>query len=185
MIAVLFAEGFEEVEALAPVDVLRRAGLTVVMIGVGGTEIAGSHGIMVKMDEAIERLPAEELEALVLPGGKKGTENLEASKAVQELIDRCAVRGILIGAICAAPSILAHKGLLNGREATVFPTFQKDLAEGGAKLSEGYVCRDGNFITARGMGVSTQFGLKIAEALVSRERAGEIEKSIQSAVSIF
>lgn len=179
MVIVLFAEGFEEVEALAPVDLLRRAGLQVVMAGVGGREITGSHGIRTVMDKTVDEVKPEETDALVLPGGLPGTLHLEASPAVQALIDSCAARGKIVGAICAAPSILAHKGLLKGRSATAFPNFQKDLEEGGALLSEEYVCRDGNFITARGMGVATQFGLKLAEVLVSPEKAAEIRAGIQ------
>lgn len=179
MVVILFAEGFEEVEALAPVDILRRAGLEVVMTGVGAREITGSHGIRAAMDAEVSEIVPENVEALVLPGGLPGTLNLEKSQAVQKLLDHCAEHRKLVGAICAAPSILAHKGLLAGREATAFPNFQKDLAEGGAKLSERYVCRDGNFITARGMGVATQFGLELAAALVSREKAEEIRSSIQ------
>ncbi len=179
MIAILFAEGFEEVEALAPVDLLRRAGLSVVMAGVGGKEITGSHGVTVKMDREVQELDPEELEALVLPGGLPGTLNLEGSQAVQALLERCAAREKTIGAICAAPSVLAHKGLLKNREATAFPNFQKDLEDGGASLGERYVCEDGNFITARGMGVATEFGLKLAERLASPEKAAEIRASIQ------
>ncbi len=179
MIAILFAEGFEEVEGLAPVDVLRRAGAETVLVGVGGREIAGSHGIKAAMDAEISEIDPESVDALVLPGGLPGTVNLENSPAVQALLDSCVKRGKIVGAICAAPSILAHKGLLKGREATAFPKFQKDLTEGGAKLSESYVCQDGNFITARGMGVAVQFGLKLAEVLVSREKAEEIKASIQ------
>lgn len=179
MIVVLFAEGFEEVEALAPVDILRRAGLSVVMAGVGGKEITGSHGITVKMDAEAGEIDPEEVEALVLPGGLPGTLNLEGSQAVQGLLEHCAARGKTIGAICAAPSVLAHKGLLENREATAFPKFQEDLREGGATLSERYVCEDGSFITARGMGVATEFGLKLAERLASPEKAAEIRASIQ------
>ncbi len=179
MIAVLFAEGFEEVEALAPVDLLRRAGLSVVMAGVGGIEITGSHGITVKMDQEAEKIDPAELEALVLPGGLPGTLNLEKSQVVQGLLEHCAANGKVIGAICAAPSVLAHKGLLKNREATAFPNFQKDLQEGGAVLSESFVCEDSNFITGRGMGVATQFGLKLVERLVSPEKAAEIQASIQ------
>ncbi len=179
MIAVLFAEGFEEVEALAPVDVMRRAGLDVTLAGVAGKEVTGSHGIRVGMDALAEDLDPDKLEALVLPGGGKGTENLEKSPVVQGLIDACTKKGKLIAAICAAPSILAHKGLLEGKEATAFPNFQDALADGGAELSESYVCLDGSFLTARGMGVSTQFGLKLVETLVSREKAREIRSGIQ------
>ncbi|MFQ6828546.1 MAG: DJ-1/PfpI family protein, partial [Acutalibacter sp.] len=114
-----------------------------------------------------------------LPGGLPGTHNLEASPAVQRCIDSCVAQGKLVAAICAAPSILAHKGLLAGKNATAFPSFQKDLQEGGALLSESYVVRDGQFLTARGMGVATQFGLALVEALVSPEKAADIRASIQ------
>lgn len=179
MVVVLFAEGFEEIEALTPVDLMRRAGLQVAMAGVGGMEITGSHGIVVRMDLRAEDVDREDLEAVVLPGGLPGTLNLERSEAVQSLLDHCAEQEKWIAAICAAPSILAHKGLLRGREATAFPKFQKDVEEGGGRLSEGFVCRDGRYLTARGMGVSTQFGLKLVEVLVSPEKAEELRQSIQ------
>ena len=179
MIAVLFATGFEEVEALAPVDLLRRAGLSVVMAGVDGETVTGSHGICVKMDAKIEGINKEDVEAVVLPGGLPGTLNLEKSQAVQDLITHCTEQGKLVAAICAAPSILAHRGLLRGKTAISFPDFHKDLTEGGAVLSESYVCEDGNFITARGMGVATQFGLKLVERLVSPEKAAELRGKIQ------
>lgn len=180
MVYVFLAEGFELVEALAPVDVLRRAGAEVKLVGVSGREVTASNGVTVKADLPAEEMAREGLEAIVLPGGLPGTLNLEKSPLVQEAVDWCAAQGRLIGAICAAPSILAHKGLLQGREATSFPSFQKDLEEGGAKLSESYVCRDGQFITGRGMGVSTEFGLKLAEALTSAQKAEEIRTSIQT-----
>jgi len=180
MVYEFLAEGFELVEAMAPVDVLRRAGVEVKLVGVTGREVAASNGVVVKADVAAEEISREGLVAIVLPGGKLGTQNLEKSPAVQEAVDWCAAEGKLIGAICAAPSILAHKGLLKGREATAFPTFQLDLTEGGARLSGDYVCRDGQFVTGRGMGVSTEFGLKLVEALVSAEKAGEIRASIQT-----
>lgn len=179
MIAVLLANGFEEVEALAPVDMMRRAGLTVEMLGVGGESVTGSHGITVKVDGKIEELDMETVDAMVLPGGLPGTLNLEQSPAVQALLTHCVERGKLVAAICAAPSILAHRGLLENRVATAFPNFQKDLVEGGARLGEAYVCEDGNFITARGMGVATQFGLKLVERLVSPEKAADIQAGIQ------
>lgn len=175
MVVVFLAEGFEEVEALAPVDVMRRAGLTVKLAGVTGERVTGSHGICVQTDLAAEEVDVSALEAMVLPG----THNLEASPAVQGCIDSCVEQGKLVAAICAAPSILAHKGLLAGKNATAFPSFQKDLQEGGALLSESYVVRDGQFLTARGMGVATQFGLALAAALVSEEKAAEIRASIQ------
>lgn len=179
MVVVFLAEGFEEVEALAPVDVMRRAGLAVKLVGVTGREVTGSHGICVQTDMDAQEVDATLLEAMVLPGGLPGTHNLEASPAVQRCIDSCVAQGKLVASICAAPSILAHKGLLAGKNATAFPSFQKDLQEGGALLSESYVVRDGQFLTARGMGVATQFGLALAEALVSPEKAADIRASIQ------
>lgn len=181
MVYVFLAEGFELVEAMAPVDLLRRAGVEVKLAGVGGQLVRASNGVAVQADIPAGEATREGLEAIVLPGGLPGTLNLEKSAIVQGMIDYCAAEGKLIGAICAAPSILAHKGLLQGREATAFPSFQPDLEAGGARLSEKYVCQDGRFITGRGMGVSIEFGLALVQALVSAEKAAEIRASIQMA----
>ncbi len=181
MVLVYLANGCEEVEALAPVDIMRRAGLDVRLAGVGGLEITGSHGIKITADITDEdaRALLDEADAIVLPGGKLGTENLEGSELVKEAIDHFNKADKLIAAICAAPSILAHRGLLKGKEATVYPTFEEALISGGAKLSKKYVVQDGNILTGRGMGVSTQFGLKLAEILVSKKEAERIRESIQ------
>ena len=179
MVYVLLAEGFELVEAMAPVDILRRAKAEVKTVGVTGKTVKSSNGVPVTADIGIAEAVTEGLDCIVLPGGLPGTTNLEASEKVQGLIDFCAGEGKLIGAICAAPSILAHKRLLNGREATAFPSFQKDVKAGGGRLSEQFVVRDGQFITARGMGVSTRFGLELAAALASPGTAAEIKAGIQ------
>lgn len=179
MVYVFLAEGFELVEAMAPVDILRRAKVEVKTVGVTGKVVAASNGVPVTADIEISEAVKDGLDCIVLPGGLPGTLNLEKSAQVQDFIDFSAGNGKLIGAICAAPSILAHKGLLQGREATAYPSFQKDLTQGGARLSESYVVSDGIFITGRGMGVSTQFGLKLAEALVGPEAANEIKSGIQ------
>lgn len=180
MIYVFLATGFELVEALAPVDILRRAGAQVKLVGVDGPAVTASNGVTVQADLPIAQITYEGLEAVVLPGGLPGTLNLEKSPAVQAAVDHCVEKGKVVGAICAAPSILAHKGLLAGREATAFPRFQPDLEAGGARLSEKYVCQDGPFITGRGMGVSTEFGLALAAALVSPEEASRVRASIQA-----
>lgn len=177
MVYVFLAEGFEEVEALTPVDILRRAGLEVVTVGVGGRQITGSHGIVVVADICDGALSDELPEAMVLPGGQPGTTHLEQSETVQRLLKRCVQADVWIGAICAAPSILGHQGFLQGKEATAFPSFQKELED--ARLCPDYVCRDGHILTARGMGVSTQFGLWLVEALRGREKALEIANAIQ------
>ncbi len=177
MVYVFLAEGFEEVEALAPVDLLRRAGVNVITAGVGSKQVTGSHGITIEADTVAQNLDIQGLEAIVLPGGLPGTLNLEASQEVSAMVDHCARQGVLIAAICAAPSILGHKGLLKGKEATAAPSFQKELE--GAALSDDYVCLSGNILTGRGMGVATQFGLRLVELLVSREKAQELENAIQ------
>lgn len=178
MIYVFLAEGFEEIEALTPVDVLRRAGLKVTIAGVGSKEITGSHGITVLCDEQAESLtPSPDLEAIILPGGMPGTLNLEKSQKVNEFIDYAYSHEKYLCAICAAPSVLGHKNILNGKNAICFPGFEKDLF--GANISSEYVVKDGNIITARGMGVSLQFGLKIAEQFIGKEKAEAIKSSVQ------
>ena len=176
MVVVFLAEGFEEVEALAPVDVMRRAGLAVKLAGVTGREVTGSHGICVQTDMAAQEVDASLLEAMVLPGGLPGTHNLEASPAVQRCIDSCVAQGKLVAAICAAPSILGHLGLLKGRRATAFPSFRDQLV--GAILTEGDVVRDGPFLTAPGLGAAIPFALALVETLVGPAAAKDTAERI-------
>lgn len=178
MIYVFLAPGFEEIEALATVDVLRRAELDVLTVGVGENFVIGSHQIPVAADIGESDLVLDEkLEAVILPGGMPGTLNLEKSAVVQKAIDWAVKNGKLVCAICAAPSILGHKGLLNGKNATCFPGFEKELT--GAVISDKYVCRDGNIITARGMGSSIEFSLQIAELLSGTQNSEKIRASLQ------
>ncbi len=178
MIYVFLAPGFEEIEALAVVDVLRRAELEVLTVGVGEDFVIGSHQIPVACDIAEKNLILDEkVEAIVLPGGMPGTLNLEKSEAVQKAIDWAIKNDKLVCAICAAPSILGHKGLLDGKSATCFPGFEDELF--GADISKDYVVKDGNIITARGMGSAIEFGLQIAEVLTSKENAQKIRASLQ------
>lgn len=178
MVYLFLADGFEIIEALAPVDMLRRAKIEVKTVGVTGEYVASSCGVVVKSDISLSNVEIENANAIILPGGMPGTVNLENNQTVQSCIDYCADRNILICAICAAPSILGHKNLLNGKEATAYPGFENEL--NGAKLSEKLVVRDGNFITARGAGVATEFGLKIVSALKDEETALSVKRTIQS-----
>lgn len=177
MIAVFLAEGFEETEALTTVDVLRRAGFKVATIGVGSTTITGSHGIQVTADRAENDWREDELEGVVLPGGMPGTRNLEKSAAVQRALDYAAGHDLLIGAICAAPSVLGHKGLLKGRQAVCFPGFEEELE--GAILQDALVATDGRYVTAKGMGVTIPFALAIVSLLHSSEEAAKLEQTLQ------
>lgn len=177
MIYVFLANGFEEIEALTPVDLLRRAGKKVVTVGVGDSIIVGSHGIPVVADIiAQEAALTDELEMIVLPGGMPGTLNLEKSEYVQSAIDYCMENNITIGAICAAPSILGHKGLLRGKTAVCYEGFETQLD--GAEIGAGSVAADGNIITARGAGVAVQFALALVERAVSKEESDRQFKAI-------
>lgn len=176
MIYLFLANGFEEVEALAPLDILRRAGKTVQTVGIGGTEIRGAHGITVSADIAEDELSPENIEAVILPGGMPGARNLDASAAVAATLaaaDKC---GAYLCAICAAPMVLGHLGYLDGYSATSYPGFESELR--GAEVSKKRVVHDRRRITAAGMGVAVEFGLTIAAALCGDETAAEIRRGI-------
>ena len=178
MIYVFLANGFEEIEALAPVDILRRAKADVKTVGVTGKEVTSSRGVIVKTDITADELTLDDnLEMIVLPGGMPGTLNLEASDKVQSAVDFCWQNDRYIAAICAAPSILGHKGLLKGKTATSFPKFNGDLE--GANVVDELVAVDGKFITAKGAGASIEFGLTLAQLIVSRETSDSIKASMQ------
>ena len=178
MIYVFFANGFEEVEAVARWICSAAPSWRCCTVGVGGVKVAGAHGIVMDCDLADTQAHADEvLEAVVLPGGMPGTLNLEKSQVVQQFIDYAVAHGKLVSAICAAPSILGHKGLLEGKEATCFPGMEQELY--GAKLSDRFVCRDGQFITGRGAGVAIDFGLAIAAEFAGQAKADAIRASLQ------
>jgi 4-methyl-5(b-hydroxyethyl)-thiazole monophosphate biosynthesis len=178
MVYVFLATGFEELEALAPIDLLRRAGLNVVTVGVGSNEIVASHGVTFKTDINAEQIKlCDELQMVVLPGGMPGSDNLENSPEVQAAVDYCSENNKYVGAICAAPKILGHKGLLAGRYCTCFPGYESELTH--AVPNGQSVVVDGNFITAKGAGVSIQFGLKLVEVLLSKEKATALGVSLQ------
>jgi 4-methyl-5(b-hydroxyethyl)-thiazole monophosphate biosynthesis len=168
---VFLADGFEEIEALTPVDLLRRAEIRVVTVGVTGPVATGAHGIGVQADMPAEgfALPADAA-MVVLPGGGKGAENLAASPVVARALAAAAQRGIYIAAICAAPGILQAAGLLKGRRATIFPTMRGELT-GDTIPSGGAVEVDGNIITGRSMGVALQFANALVAALAGPEAA--------------
>lgn len=182
MVYMFLADGFEEVEALCPLDLLRRAGVSIMTVGVGEKVVRGAHGIETIADittfEAEKLLAKNPAEMVILPGGMPGTLNLQKDKTVLAFIDSAAKNGGILAAICAAPSILGSLGLLKGREAICFPGFEDKLE--GAKISDRKIVRDGNIITAKGMGVAFGFGLALVEALVSKEKADELRASTQA-----
>ena len=178
MIYLFLAEGFEETEAIAPLDILRRAELEVATVGVGRKTVTGSHGIPVPADVMdCEIMPDENCTAVILPGGMPGTLNLEKNATVQAFIDYAAAHNLVIGAICAAPSILGYKGLLNGKSAVCYDGFETQLF--GATVLKERVCRDGNIITAVGAGAAMEFGLALTEVLAGEDAAQKIKDSMK------
>lgn len=178
MIYVFLADGFEEVEALTPVDMLRRAGAQVMTVGVSGKTVTSSHKVPVTADITKSEISLDSsLELIVLPGGMPGSNNLEADETVQNAIDYAVSNGKYVSAICAAPKILGHKGLLKGRKATCFPGFEEDLI--GAELTGLPAVTDGKFITGKGAGAAFAFGAELIKALYGADKADEICKKMQ------
>jgi len=178
MVYLFLADGFEEIEAITPVDLLRRAGVQILTAGIGKKEITGRSNIKITADiEASEIMLNDDLEMIILPGGMPGVDNLYASDKVREAVLFAAEQGIFIAAICAAPSILGKLNLLMGKKATCYPGFEKFLE--GAEISTDSVVVDGKFITAKGAGVSLQFGLKLVEVLFGADVASKMSKSLQ------
>lgn len=178
MIYAFLANGFEETEAIAPIDILRRCGKELLTVGVGGKNAVSSHNIKIECDITESEIQLNgDLELIILPGGLKGTENLDNSKAVSEAIDFCVANNRYIAAICAAPAVLlGRRGLLDGKNAVCYRGFEGDMK--GALISSAPAVADGYFITGKGAGVSVEFGLKIAEVLISPEKAAEIADKI-------
>ena len=177
MVYVFLAEGFEEIEALAPVDILRRGEIEVKTVGVGSKNITGSHGITVTCDLTEEDIKLEDIQAVILPGGMPGTVNLQKSGAVGSAIEYAYKNGKIIGAICAAPSVIGRKGILNGKNATCFPGFEQYLT--GAQILDLPVVRDGNIITAIGAGAALEFGFCLLEALTSKSAASSLRRTMK------
>lgn len=173
MVAILLAEGFEELETTAPIDILLRAGTALKTVGVTGSTVKSKHGISVQTDLTLEQLDAEKLSMLILPGGP-GAKILRESDAVDKLVRSCAQRNIYLAAICAAPSVLAVKELLKGRKASCHPSVEQVLKEEGAILSHMPVTIDGKIITSRGAGTALPFALALCTALKGKDKTKEI-----------
>ena len=177
MVYLFLANGFEEVEALAPLDILRRAGVEVTTVGVGGDMIRGAHGITVQADMPDTMFADADPDMIVLPGGMPGSKNLDESRIVDMALKAAARHDAYLAAICAAPMVLGHRGLLAGKRATCYPGFETELT--GATVATEKVVTDGKIITAAGMGVAVEFGLALVTALKGREVAEGIRAAIQ------
>jgi 4-methyl-5(b-hydroxyethyl)-thiazole monophosphate biosynthesis len=168
---VLLAEGFEEIEAVTPIDILRRAEVETEVVGLDATEVTGAHGITFQADRVLNE--TEQADAIILPGGLPGAENLAASETLAAILKAQTEAGRIVAAICAAPAyVLAPLGLLDGREATCFPACQERLA-GHANYVEKPVVQAENIITSRGPGTAMAFGIALVQELVDFETADE------------
>ncbi len=176
-IAVFFGTGYEEIEALTVVDILRRAGETVEMVSITDeTKVTGSHDITVSMDKTLSAVDFDSVDLLVLPGGMPGTKNLEACEVLMAQVDDFVAKGKIVAAICAAPSILGHRGHLKGKKACSYPSMESHLE--GAEVLQIPAVTDGNIITGRGMGAAIAFGLAILEKLQDKDAADKMADAV-------
>ncbi len=177
MIYVFLADGFEEIEAVTTIDILRRAELDVKIVGVGSKNVTGSHHITIMADITDKEATANGLEMIVLPGGMPGALHLEKSEYVKDIIKLCDTYDLYIAAICAAPSILGRMGLCKGKSITCYPGFETQLPD--SNYTGDGVTVDGNYITGKGPGVAIDFSLKLVEILLGKERAKILGDSLQ------
>lgn len=178
MIYMFLADGFEEIEALCPLDILRRAGLEVTTVGVGNKDvIVGTHGIVVHADIPDVMYRDSNPDMIILPGGMPGASNLDNSRVADCALRAAERHGSPMAAICAAPMVLGKRGLLRGKRAVCFPGFEQFLD--GAEISDtDTVVRDGNIITAKGMGAAFDFGLELVRYLIDDKTAQNIKNSV-------
>ena len=176
-LAIFLADGFEEIEGLTVVDICRRCRLTIDTVSIKDTkEVISSHGIPLQTDLLLSELDFDAYDILILPGGLKGTNNLEACEPLKEAVRDFVAKDKYIAAICAAPSIFGHMGLLQGKKATSYPTFESHLE--GAEVTGAGVTRDGRIITGRSMAYSVPFALTIAEIFAGKETAEKVASDI-------
>lgn len=176
MVYMFLANGFEEIEALCPLDLLRRAGVQVTTVGIGGEEITGAHGITVRADIPDTMYRDSTPEMVILPGGMPGTKHLDASRTVEQALRAAAKTNAYLAAICAAPMVLGKRGYLNGKRAICFPGFEEFLE--GATVADERVVTDGRIITGAGMGVALEFGLALVSALKGKSVADELRRAV-------
>jgi len=176
-IFVFLAEGFEEIEALTPVDVLRRAGLSVQTVSVMDEQIvAGAHGVPVLADKMFAEINPEDAEMILLPGGLPGATNLDAHEGLGQMIQDFAKEEKSLAAICAAPLVFGNRGLLQGKKATCYPGFETYLQ--GAEYTASLVEKDGNFITGKGPGAAMEFAFAIVEKYCGIDKVNELKQGM-------
>jgi len=174
---VLFAEGSEELEAVTVVNILRRAGVSVTLAGLHAGALRGSRGVTILPDSTLDQALAHDYDMVVLPGGQPGTNNLKADARVLKLVQQMAQQGKYVAAICAAPSVLAAAGLLDGKRATSFPGALDAFAQ--VQQQHAALAEDGKLITSRGPGTAMDFALTLVERLAGASKRAEVEAGLQ------
>ena len=178
MVIVLFADGFEEIEALATVDILRRGGVEVQMASIQEDKwVSGAHGIRVEADVMAEKVDLQSVEAVILPGGGTGTENLKHSAWVEKTLRWAQEKGLYLCAICAAPSVLGKYGYLKGKKAICYDGFEEQLT--GAEITDRAVVTDGKVITSKGAGTAHLFAFEILKHLKGEDVAQQVKDSMK------
>ena len=173
---VFLASGFEEIEALTVVDVLRRAGVDVTVAGLTPNVTEGKHGVKIVPDKSIDDVKVEDFDAVVVPGGNPGYKNLRKDPRVIAMVKKAFNSNKLVAAICAGPTVLSDAGIVEGKACTVYPGMDKELEAGGGKPKHDIVVVDGNVITSRGPATALPFALKLAEKLAGKQVAEAVSK---------
>ena len=170
------ASGFEEIEAVTNIDVLRRASIEVVTISLNSLDVKGDHGIPIIADQRIDQIEIDDFDAIVLPGGMPGAGNLRDNQKILDFVRKINEEGGLVAAVCAAPIVLEAAGILEGKNATSYPGFGEEMPS--CNYKEERVVKDGNIITARGPGVALEFALEIVKYLKSESDAEELREAM-------
>jgi len=173
---VFLATGFEEIETVTIVDVLRRAGVDVTVAGLTPNIVEGKHGIKIVPDKSIDDVAVEDFDALIVPGGNPGYKNLRKDPRVIDIVKKAFNSNKLVAAICAGPAVLSDAGILEGKACTIYPGMDEELEAGGGKPKHDIVVVDGNIITSRGPATALPFALKLAEKLAGKQVAENVSK---------
>jgi len=173
---VFLATGFEEIETVTIVDVLRRANVDVTVAGLTSNIIEGAHAMKIIPDKSIDTVKVDDFDAIVVPGGNPGYKNLRKDARVIDMIKKAFNSNKLVAAICAAPAVLSDAGVLEGKVCTIYPGMENELEKGGGKPKQDIIVVDGNIITSRGPATALPFALKLAEILAGKQVADSVSK---------
>jgi len=173
---VFLASGFEEIETVTIVDVLRRADVDVTVAGLAPNVVEGKHGMRIVPDKSIDDVSVEDFDAFVVPGGNPGYKNLRNDPRVINMVKKAFNSNKLVAAICAGPAVLSDAGILNGKACTIYPGMEDELRKGGGKPKQDMVVVDGTIITSRGPATALPFAIKLAEKMVGKQVAENVSK---------